>query len=92
VVFPDAEDSIWTWDEPKRRAVLPAPLLLAPARPQHRQPGVRDEIAKIAGFWLELGVDGFRVDAVPYLIETGGIDDEDATSTRTDCLKELRRS
>ena len=34
-------------------------------------PEVRDEIAKIVGFWLELGVDGFRVDAVPFLIETG---------------------
>jgi hypothetical protein len=41
---------------------------------------VRKEIAKIAGFWLELGVDGFRVDAVPYLIETGGCR---ATSTST---------
>jgi maltose alpha-D-glucosyltransferase/alpha-amylase len=34
---------------------------------------VRDEIAKIVGFWLELGVDGFRIDAVPFLLETGGI-------------------
>jgi len=34
---------------------------------------VRDEIAKIAGFWLELGVDGFRVDAVPFLLEGGAI-------------------
>ena len=34
---------------------------------------MRDEIAKIAGFWLELGVDGFRVDAVPFLIETSEI-------------------
>ena len=32
-------------------------------------PRVRDEIAKIIGFWLELGVSGFRVDAVPFLIE-----------------------
>ena len=32
-------------------------------------PRVREEIAKIAGFWLELGVDGFRVDAVPFLLE-----------------------
>ena len=34
-------------------------------------PRVREEIAKIAGFWLELGVDGFRVDAVPFLLEEG---------------------
>ena len=58
-------------------AVLPARVLLAPARPEHRQPAVRDEIAKIAGFWLELGVDGFRVDAVPFLIDTSQVGDVD---------------
>jgi hypothetical protein len=39
---------------------------------------VRDEITKIMGFWLELGVSGFRVDAVPFLIETDGMTPEDA--------------
>ena len=34
---------------------------------------MRDEIAKIAGFWLELGLSGFRVDAVPFLLELDGI-------------------
>ena len=38
VVFPDKEDSNWAWDE-EGGPVLPAPLLLAPARPQRRQPG-----------------------------------------------------
>ena len=33
-------------------------------------PEVRDEIARILGFWMELGLSGFRVDAVPFLIET----------------------
>ena len=32
-------------------------------------PDVRDEIRRIMGFWLELGVSGFRVDAVPFVIE-----------------------
>jgi glycosidase len=32
-------------------------------------PDVRDEIARIAGYWLELGLDGFRVDAVPFFVE-----------------------
>ena len=35
---------------------------------------MRDEIAKIIGFWMELGLSGFRVDAVPFLIETAGIE------------------
>jgi glycosidase len=54
-------------------------------------PAVREEIAKIAGFWLELGVDGFRVDAVPFLIETGGIDG-DVASTRTTSSRTCARS
>src|SRR6185436_14846896 len=33
-------------------------------------PAVQEEIRKIMGFWLELGVDGFRVDAVPFIIES----------------------
>jgi glycosidase len=36
---------------------------------------VRDEIAKTMGFWLQLGLAGFRVDAVPFLLETTGTDD-----------------
>ena len=51
------------------RPVLPAPLLPPPARPQRRQPEVRDEIAQVIGFWLEQGLSGFRVDAVPFLLE-----------------------
>jgi trehalose synthase len=74
IVFPDAEDSIWAWDDKAEQWYL-----------HHfysHQPDlnignrlVRDEIAKIAGFWLELGIDGFRVDAVPFLIDTSQIDD-----------------
>ncbi|NKX50294.1 hypothetical protein HER39_06865, partial [Arthrobacter deserti] len=37
-------------------------------------PAVRDHIAKAMGFWLQLGLDGFRVDAVPFFIETLGED------------------
>ena len=35
---------------------------------------VRDEIVKAMGFWLELGISGFRVDAVPFMLETTGVD------------------
>jgi len=51
---------------------------------------VRDEIAQTVGFWLEQGLSGFRVDAVPFLIEPSGIDDR----TRHDphkLLRDLRR-
>ena len=71
VVFPDAEDSIWTWDERAGQWYLHHFYSHQPDL-NIGNPAVREEIAKIAGFWLQLGVDGFRVDAVPYLIETGG--------------------
>ncbi|HEX6130774.1 MAG TPA: alpha-amylase family protein [Actinomycetota bacterium] len=72
VVFPDAEDSIWSWDDRAERWYLHHFYSHQPDL-NIASEAVRDEIAKIAGFWLALGVDGFRVDAVPFLLETGGI-------------------
>ncbi|HVR95050.1 MAG TPA: alpha-amylase family protein [Thermoanaerobaculia bacterium] len=71
MVFPGYQDSIWTWDE------------IAGAYYLHRfyahqpdlniaNPEVREEICRIMGFWLELGVSGFRLDAAPFLIEMKG--------------------
>ena len=37
-------------------------------------PRVREEISKVVGYWLELGLSGFRVDAAPFVIELEGID------------------
>jgi trehalose synthase len=89
IVFPDQEDSNWAFDEQAGRWY------------QHRfyshqpdlnvaNPEVRDEIAQTVGFWLEQGLSGFRVDAVPFLIEPPGTD----KSTRQDpheLLRDLRR-
>jgi trehalose synthase len=72
VVFPDAEDSIWSKDDKAGQWYLHHFYSHQPDL-NVANPAVREEIAKVAGFWLELGVDGFRVDAVPYLLETGGI-------------------
>ena len=71
-MFPDAEDSIWAWDEKAGQWYLHHFYSHQPEL-NISNPAVRDEIAKIAGFWLELGVDGFRVDAVPFLLEGGAI-------------------
>ncbi|MEJ7844683.1 MAG: alpha-amylase family protein, partial [Acidimicrobiales bacterium] len=72
VVFPDAEDSIWT-EDPKTGQWYLHHFYRHQPDLNIANPAVRAEVAKIVGFWLELGVDGFRVDAVPFLIETGGI-------------------
>jgi trehalose synthase len=75
LVFPDQEDSIWEWDEKAGRYFLHRFYKHQPDL-NFVHPGVREEIAKIAGFWLELGLAGFRVDAVPFLLETKGIETE----------------
>ena len=71
-VFPDAEDSIWSYDEQAGQWYLHHFYAHQPDL-NIENPAVREEISKIAGFWLQLGVDGFRVDAVPFLLEEGGI-------------------
>ncbi|RBY81040.1 alpha-amylase family protein [Blastococcus sp. TF02A-26] len=77
VVFPDQEDSIWTLNEPTGEWYLHKFYKEQPDL-NVANPLVRDEIAKVIGFWLQLGIDGFRVDAVPFLLETSGIDEQEA--------------
>src|SRR3712207_3199900 len=73
VVFPDQEDSVWTFNEPTGEWYLHRFYKEQPAL-DVTNPRVRDEVAKIMGFWLQLGLSGFRVDAVPFFLETQGED------------------
>jgi trehalose synthase len=77
VVFPDQENSIWELDEKTGEWYLHRFYKHQPDL-NVANPRVRDEIAKTMGFWLQLGVSGFRVDAVPFFLETMGVDDESA--------------
>jgi trehalose synthase len=67
VVFPDKEDSIWELDERTGEWYLHHFYRYQPDLNIANQ-AVRDEITRAMGFWLELGLDGFRVDAVPFFI------------------------
>ena len=67
-VFPGEETSVWEWEEKVGRYYLHSFYRHQPDL-NLANPRVRDEIARIMGFWLELGVSGFRVDAVPFLVE-----------------------
>jgi maltose alpha-D-glucosyltransferase/alpha-amylase len=89
VVFPDQETSLWQYDKQAGQYY------------QHRfykhqpdlnitHPPVRDEIERVLGFWLELGLSGFRVDAVPFLIETDGNLDADDLPDPHAYLRDLR--
>ncbi len=74
VVFPDQETSVWTYDEEAGQHYLHRFYRHQPDL-NVANPAVRDAIAKVVGFWLELGISGFRMDAVPYLLETTGVDE-----------------
>jgi len=72
--FPGDQGGVWTYDEKAGQYYLhrfyahQADLNIA-------NPAVRKEIARIIGLWLQLGVSGFRVDAVPFLLELDGLPD-----------------
>jgi trehalose synthase len=71
VVFPDQEDSIWAFEEKTGEWYLHRFYKTQPDL-NIANPKVRDEIAKAMGFWLELGISGFRVDAVPFMLANTG--------------------
>ena len=66
VVFPDQEDSIWELDSKTNQWYLHHFYKHQPDL-NIENPEVQEEISRTLGFWLELGVSGFRVDAVPFL-------------------------
>ncbi|HYJ49007.1 MAG TPA: alpha-amylase family protein [Microbacterium sp.] len=67
-VFPGEEASVWEYDERTEQYFQHVFYKHQPDL-NIANPRVRDEIAKTIGFWLALGVSGFRIDAVPFLIE-----------------------
>jgi trehalose synthase len=69
VVFPDKEDSIWELDEKTGEYYLHHFYKTQPDL-NVANPAVQEEIARTLGYWLELGVAGFRIDAVPFLFST----------------------
>jgi maltose alpha-D-glucosyltransferase / alpha-amylase len=75
VVFPDAEDSNWDYDEVAGKWFLHRFYSHMPDL-NIANPRVRDEITKVVGYWLELGLSGFRVDAAPFVIEQTGTEAE----------------
>ncbi len=77
VVFPDQEDSVWELDKKTGEYYLHRFYKHQPDL-NVANPAVRDEIAKVMGFWLQLGMAGFRVDAVPFFLETTGTTEEES--------------
>jgi maltose alpha-D-glucosyltransferase/alpha-amylase len=69
MVFPGVQQSTWTYDKEAGEYYFHRFYDFQPDL-NMQNPAVRTEIRRIMGYWLELGVAGFRVDAVPFIIET----------------------
>ncbi len=89
IIFVDTEKSNWTWDEAAGQYFWHRFYSCQPDL-NFDNPAVRAEFLRIMRFWLDLGVDGFRVDAVPYLFEREGTNCENLPETHA-FLKEIRR-
>ena len=88
IIFLDTEESNWTYDEPTgmyywHRFYASQPDL------NYDNPAVRKEMKNVMKFWLDMGIDGFRADAVPYLIEREGTNCENLPETHA-ILKDFR--
>jgi len=88
IIFLDTEKSNWTWDEEAgayfwHRFYSHQPDL------NFDNPKVLEEVLSVMHFWLDLGVDGLRLDAIPYLIERDGTSNENLPETH-EVLRKIR--
>jgi maltose alpha-D-glucosyltransferase / alpha-amylase len=80
VIFVDTEPSNWTWDPVAGQYYWHRFFSHQPDL-NYENPEVRDEMLRVLRFWLDLGIDGFRLDAVPYLYEREGTNCENLAET-----------
>lgn len=88
IIFSDTENSNWTWDSEAgqyfwHRFYSNQPDL------NFDNPDVLKEVLNIMRFWFDIGVDGLRLDAIPYLVEREGTSNENLPETH-DVLKRIR--
>ena len=89
IIFLDTEMSNWAWDPISREYYWHRFFSHQPDL-NYDNPAVREEMWDVMRFWLEMGVDGFRLDAVPYLVEREGTNCENLPETH-EIIRELRR-
>jgi maltose alpha-D-glucosyltransferase / alpha-amylase len=90
IIFTDTETSNWTWD-PIAKAHFWHRFFSHQPDLNYDNPHVLKAILKVMHFWMDMGVDGLRLDAVPYLIEREGTNCENLPETHA-ILRLLRRS
>ena len=89
IIFQDFETSNWTWDPVAQQYYWHRFFHHQPDL-NYDNPLVQEEIFKIIDYWAGMGVDGFRLDAVPYLYEREGTNGENLPETHA-FLKKLRK-
>ena len=89
IIFRDVETSNWTWDSVAEAYYWHRFFAQQPDL-NYANPLVLDAMLQTMRFWLDLGVDGFRLDAIPYLCEREGTDNANLPETHT-ILKAMRR-
>jgi len=89
IIFLDTEKSNWAWD-PISKSFYWHRFFSHQPDLNYDNPAVREQMWNVMKFWLDMGVDGFRLDAVPYLVEREGTNCENLPETH-EILKELRR-
>jgi maltose alpha-D-glucosyltransferase/alpha-amylase len=89
IIFVDTETSNWTWD-PVRKQYYWHRFFSHQPDLNYENPAVQEAMIDVLKFWLDLGIDGFRLDAVPYLYEELGHNGENHPKTH-DYLKRVRK-
>jgi len=90
IIFTDTESSNWAWDNERRQYFWHRFFSHQPDLNWDNQQVFR-AVLRVMRFWLDLGVDGLRLDAVPYLIEREGTSGENLPETH-EILRRLRRA
>ncbi len=89
IIFVDTEKSNWSWNEKAGKYYWHRFYTCQPDL-NYDNPAVQEEMKNIMRFWLDMGIDGFRADAVPYLYQREGTNCENLPETHA-YLKELRQ-
>jgi maltose alpha-D-glucosyltransferase/alpha-amylase len=89
IIFVDTEESNWTYD-PVRRQFFWHRFFSHQPDLNYDNPKVQQEMIDVMRFWLDLGIDGFRLDAVPYLFAREGTNCENLPETHA-FLKQARK-
>ena len=90
IIFLDTEKSNWTWDPVAEQYFWHRFYSHQPDL-NFDNPKVMEEVLTVMNQWLDMGVDGLRLDAIPYLVERDGTNNENLPETH-DKLKEIRRA